>query len=46
MASFVQGLSPILLTTPLGADKLLLRTFEGEERISEIFHFRLAGRGD
>jgi type VI secretion system secreted protein VgrG len=41
MASFVQGASPILLTTPLGADKLLLRYFEGEERISEPFHFSL-----
>lgn len=41
MAAFVQGTSPILLTTPLGADKLLLRHFDGEERISEPFHFRL-----
>jgi type VI secretion system secreted protein VgrG len=41
MATFVQGASPILLTTPLGADKLLLRHFEGEERISEPFLFRL-----
>jgi len=41
MASFVQGASPILLTTPLGPDKLLLRHFDGEERISEPFHFHL-----
>lgn len=41
MASFVQGTSPYQLTTPLGADKLLLRSFHGEERISTPFHFHL-----
>src|SRR5215475_2496750 len=41
MATFVQGPSPILLTTPLGADKFLLTHFQGEERISKPFHFSL-----
>ncbi len=29
------------VSTPLGKDKLLLRKFHGEERISELFHFHL-----
>ena len=29
------------LATPLGKDKLLLRNFHGEERISGLFHFTL-----
>ena len=29
------------ISTPLGKDKLLLRRFHGEERISELFHFHL-----
>jgi type VI secretion system secreted protein VgrG len=29
------------ISTPLGKDKLLLRGFAGEERISELFHFSL-----
>src|SRR5579871_423059 len=41
MASYVQGTSPILVTTPLGPDKFLLKNFHGEERISEPFHFTL-----
>jgi type VI secretion system secreted protein VgrG len=41
MATFVQGTSPILVTTPLGADKFLLRHFQGQERLSEPFHFTL-----
>lgn len=41
MSSFIQGPRPILLTTPLGADKLLLKSFHGEERISKLFHFTL-----
>ncbi len=42
MASYVQGLSPILISTPLGADKFLLKSFQGEERISQPFQFTLA----
>lgn len=30
----------VQLTTPLGANKLLVRRFEGEERISGIFHYQ------
>jgi type VI secretion system secreted protein VgrG len=41
MASYVQGPSPILVTTPLGADKFLLKDFQGEERVSQPFHFTL-----
>jgi type VI secretion system secreted protein VgrG len=33
--------SPLLLTTPLGDGKLLLQTFQGEERISSLFHYSL-----
>jgi type VI secretion system secreted protein VgrG len=38
---YVQGGSPFLVTTPFGADKLLLQSFEGEERISGLFRYRL-----
>lgn len=31
----------ISITTPLGADVLLLRSFTGEEAISQLFNFRL-----
>jgi type VI secretion system secreted protein VgrG len=33
--------TPLLLTTPLGTDKLLLQTFQGEERMSSLFHYSL-----
>lgn len=36
---FVQGASPLLVTTPLGADKLLVKTFDGEERLSSLFRY-------
>jgi type VI secretion system secreted protein VgrG len=39
--AYVQGTSPILISTPLGADKFLLKNLQGEERISEPFHFTL-----
>lgn len=41
MATYVQGPSPILISTPLGADKFLLKKYQGEERISEPFRFTL-----
>lgn len=41
MASYVQGPSPILISTPLGADKFLLKSYQGEERLSEPFRFTL-----
>ena len=39
--TFVQGASPFLISTPLGADKVLLKSFEGEERISGLFRYTL-----
>ncbi len=42
MASlFQQAHLPVTITTPLGPDKLLVRSFEGEEHISGLFHYRL-----
>ncbi len=40
-ATYVQDDLKLKLTTPLGANKLLLRSFRGEERISDLFEFRL-----
>src|SRR5438477_9963 len=39
--AFTQTSQYISISTPLGADKLLLRSFRGEERISGLFHFFL-----
>jgi type VI secretion system secreted protein VgrG len=39
--AWTQGNTYLSISTPLGADKLLLRSFAGEERISELFHFSL-----
>jgi type VI secretion system secreted protein VgrG len=39
--SFTQAGRPFTVTTPLGADKLLLESFAGEEAISAPFHFTL-----
>jgi type VI secretion system secreted protein VgrG len=41
MTPYVQGTSPILVSTPLGPDKFLLKSYQGEERISQPFHFTL-----
>lgn len=38
---FTQASRPIAIETPLGEDVLLLRAFEGEERISHLFRFGL-----
>ncbi|HEV8432908.1 MAG TPA: type VI secretion system tip protein VgrG, partial [Thermoanaerobaculia bacterium] len=38
---FAQTEQLISISTPLGADKLLLRSLRGEERISGLFHFFL-----
>jgi type VI secretion system secreted protein VgrG len=35
----VQATNPLLLTTPLGKDKLILQTFQADERISSLFHY-------
>src|SRR5947207_14871638 len=39
--TFVQGTRAFTLTTPLGADKFILKSFQGEEQISGLFHYRL-----
>jgi type VI secretion system secreted protein VgrG len=38
---FTQGQRFIAVDTPLGADRLLLRTFSGSEGISKLFQFQL-----
>ncbi|MFL6235509.1 MAG: type VI secretion system Vgr family protein [Thermoanaerobaculia bacterium] len=39
--AWTQDETYLSISTPLGKDKLLLRGFAGEERISELFHFSL-----
>lgn len=39
--TFVQGARAFTVTTPLGADKFILKSFQGEEQISGLFHYRL-----
>ncbi|HZU31232.1 MAG TPA: type VI secretion system tip protein TssI/VgrG [Candidatus Angelobacter sp.] len=39
--TFVQGARAFTLTTPLGADKFILKSFRGEEQISGLFHYSL-----
>jgi len=41
MADYKQENRPIAVTTPLGADELLLVGFSGQEGISQLFHFQL-----
>lgn len=41
MSKLKQGDRPIGVTTPFGPDKLVLSSFSGEERISELFSFDL-----
>jgi len=41
MASAAQTTLPIQVTTPFGADKVVLRTLQGEERISGLFQYTL-----
>ncbi|HEX7242425.1 MAG TPA: type VI secretion system tip protein TssI/VgrG [Longimicrobiaceae bacterium] len=36
-----QNRLPLTVTTPLGKDKLVLRTFHGEERLSDLFRYTL-----
>ncbi|HSS76421.1 MAG TPA: type VI secretion system tip protein TssI/VgrG [Thermoanaerobaculia bacterium] len=38
---YTQDTASIAVSTPLGKDKLLLRAFQGEERISGLFRFSL-----
>jgi type VI secretion system secreted protein VgrG len=41
MASFVQTALPTLITTPLGPDALMVRSYRGEEAVSELFRYDL-----
>ena len=41
MASYTQANRRISITTPLGGDALLLRSFQGAEAISRLFRFDL-----
>lgn len=38
---YVQGATPLLVDTPFGPDKLILRSFEGQERMSGLFRYTL-----
>ncbi|HEV2854765.1 MAG TPA: type VI secretion system tip protein TssI/VgrG [Thermoanaerobaculia bacterium] len=44
--AWTQDNTYLSISTPLGKDKLLLRGFAGEERISELFHFNLRMQSD
>jgi type VI secretion system secreted protein VgrG len=44
--AYVQKSLYYSVSTPLGADKLLLRSFHGEERVSGLFHFSLEMRSE
>lgn len=41
MADYTQATRPMLVSTPLGTDKLLLTGFEGTEQISGLYSFQL-----
>jgi type VI secretion system secreted protein VgrG len=41
MATYTQANRPLSVTTPLGKDALLLVRFEGQEALSQLFHFHL-----
>jgi type VI secretion system secreted protein VgrG len=41
MATASTHAAPLLITTPLGKDKLQVNTFQAEERISSLFHYSL-----
>jgi uncharacterized protein involved in type VI secretion and phage assembly len=45
MAASTQATMPIQVTTPFGDDKLLLRAFHGEDRISGLFRYTLTPAG-
>jgi type VI secretion system secreted protein VgrG len=40
-SSFQQAARPVRITTPLGPDKLVVRSYQGEEYISGLFHYRI-----
>ena len=41
MATFTQANRPMAVTTPLGADALLLVSLSGQEGLSSLFNFQL-----
>ncbi len=41
MAGYTQSKLPATITSPLGEDKLFLKSLRGEERLSGLFHFVL-----
>ena len=41
MSIYTQDNLILKISTPLGPNKLLLRSFRGDERISELFNFTL-----
>lgn len=41
MPSYTQANQPIEVITPLGKDALFITSFDGEESLSRLFHFRL-----
>ena len=41
MPKYVQADRPLTVTTPIGADKLLMRGFSGHEGVSQLFRFQL-----
>lgn len=40
--TYQQALLPVQITTPLGTDSLLVRSYSGEESISGLFHYKIA----
>ena len=41
MADYTQAKRPLVITTPLGKDVLLLASFKGQEAISQMFRFQV-----
>jgi type VI secretion system secreted protein VgrG len=41
MSTFIQTSLPVQITTPLGPNKLLVKSFEGEEQISGLFQYTI-----
>jgi type VI secretion system secreted protein VgrG len=46
MPTFTQTDRPLILTTPLGADKLLAVALSAREGVSELFHFEMECRAE
>jgi type VI secretion system secreted protein VgrG len=40
-SAFQQAARPVQITTPLGPDKLIVRSYQGEEYVSGLFHYRV-----